>query len=150
MPAYVYEEVAQKSINVEPCPCCRSEDIKFGSYDGDESVYCSAARVECNKCGHKIIINERDMGGRFSGKECQFAAIDKWNLQSKEYGGSRKAEDGEYDRLLIERLIHENMTLKTAITLIGYAVPSSAMNLEVIRNFRDIMSKFNGGKEIKT
>ena len=112
MPAYVYAELAQKSINVEPCPCCRSEDIKFGSYDGDESMYCSAASVECNKCGHKVIINERDMGGRFSGKECQFAAIDKWNLQSKEYGGSRKAEDGGYDRLLIERLIHENMTIQ--------------------------------------
>lgn len=144
MASYLYDQVVQKCVNVEPCPCCRSEDIRFGEYDGDESVCCSSANVECTKCGHVVRVDERDLNGRYSGKQCQMMAIDKWNRQSREYGGERGESKNAIDRKEIERLYHENIVLKSAISYLGYVeVQCRSERCELMREFYNIMTKFN-------
>ena len=78
----------------------------------------AAAGVKCKQCGHEVKVDGNELQ-LDSGRDCQFAAINKWKYQADLWGKKKVEVPPDVSDLQkkLAAALEENQILKTVIAL---------------------------------
>lgn len=102
---YVYEEptIRKVSVDIEPCPCCGSENIKCNKhYTGNGAdTFGGYAYIKCKNCNHEVKKESNNIGWGDTLEGLFNQALAEWNSQATCYGKSNGKNHVEKDAKIL-------------------------------------------------
>ena len=116
---YYFEEptIKKVKVNIEPCPCCGSEHLKFAKKDTGNGCdrFSGRAFIICSNCKH-IVERESDNIGYGDTLDGLFdLVLAEWNGQSAKYGKRDQQKDKKILAWIQEMREFENWYVQNAL-----------------------------------